>query len=252
ALRALPRRRVLRDGADAGVRVCDAGRRLRHPGLRPGDGAGGGSDRAAGRLGRARHCAHRAPERRGAASAARRGCPAAGTRALRLGEAGRAARGDLPERGRSRELESAPWRVPAPSTEAPASMIKVLTVFGTRPEAIKLAPVIRELERRSDTFEARICVTGQHRELLDGMLDLFDIRPHYDLDIMREDQSLTDVTVAVLDGLRQVFQIEEPDWVLVQGDTTTTMAGGLGAFYHGCRVAHVEAGLRTFDQRDPW
>ncbi len=131
-------------------------------------------------------------------------------------------------------------------------MIKVLTVFGTRPEAIKLAPVVKELERRPDRFLSRICVTAQHRELLDQMLELFGIRPDYDLDVMRHDQSPTDVTVAVLDGLRHVFEAEEPDWVLVQGDTTTTMAGGLGAFHHGCRVAHVEAGLRTFDQHNPW
>ena len=131
-------------------------------------------------------------------------------------------------------------------------MIKVLTVFGTRPEAIKLAPVIRELERRPDTFESRICVTGQHREMLDQMLDLFQIRPDYDLDVMRPVQSPTDVTVAVLDRLRHVLEQEGPNWVLVQGDTTTTMAGGLGAFHHGCRVAHVEAGLRTFDKQNPW
>ena len=131
-------------------------------------------------------------------------------------------------------------------------MIKVITVFGTRPEAIKLAPVIRELERRPDVFESRICVTGQHREMLDQMLELFGITPDYDLDVMTHDQSLTDVTVAVLQGMRRVFEAEDPDWVLVQGDTTTTMAGGLGAFHHGCRVAHVEAGLRTFDKHDPW
>jgi UDP-N-acetylglucosamine 2-epimerase (non-hydrolysing) len=131
-------------------------------------------------------------------------------------------------------------------------MIKILTVFGTRPEAIKLAPVIKELEGRPGIFDSRVCVTGQHRELLDQMLDLFTIRPHYDLGVMRHDQSLTDVTVGVLAGLRHVLDAEQPDWVLVQGDTTTTMAGGLGAFSHGCRVAHVEAGLRTFDQRDPW
>jgi UDP-N-acetylglucosamine 2-epimerase (non-hydrolysing) len=130
-------------------------------------------------------------------------------------------------------------------------MIKVLTVFGTRPEAIKLAPVIRELER-SDVFESRICVTGQHREMLDQMLELFEISPDYDLDVMTHDQSLTDVAVAVLKGLRHILEGEQPDWVLVQGDTTTTMAGGLGAFHHGCRVAHVEAGLRTFDKNDPW
>jgi UDP-N-acetylglucosamine 2-epimerase (non-hydrolysing) len=131
-------------------------------------------------------------------------------------------------------------------------MIKVLTVFGTRPEAIKLAPVIKELEQRQDSFESRVCVTGQHRELLDQMLDLFEIRPDHDLAVMTHDQSPTDVTLAVLGGLRHVLATEEPDWVLVQGDTTTTMAGGLGAFHHGCRVAHVEAGLRTFDPRDPW
>jgi UDP-N-acetylglucosamine 2-epimerase (non-hydrolysing) len=131
-------------------------------------------------------------------------------------------------------------------------VIKVLTVFGTRPEAIKLAPVIRELERRQDAFTSRVCVTAQHREMLDQMLDLFGIRPDYDLDVMRHDQSLTDVTVAVLAGMRRVFETESPDWVLVQGDTTTTMAGGLAAFHHGCKVAHVEAGLRTFDKGDPW
>ena len=102
-------------------------------------------------------------------------------------------------------------------------MIKVLTVFGTRPEAIKLAPVIRELERRPDTFTSRVCVTAQHREMLDQMLVLFGIRPDYDLDVMRHDQSLTDVTVAVLAGMRRVFETESPDWVLVQGDTTTTI-----------------------------
>ena len=132
------------------------------------------------------------------------------------------------------------------------SVIKVLTVFGTRPEAIKLAPVIRELERRPDAFTSTVCVTAQHREMLDQMLVLFGIRPDYDLDVMRHDQSLTDVTVAVLEGMRRVFETESPDWVLVQGDTTTTMAGGLGAFHHGCKVAHVEAGLRTFDKGDPW
>jgi len=131
-------------------------------------------------------------------------------------------------------------------------MIKILTVFGTRPEAIKLAPVIKELERRPDRFDSRVCVTGQHRELMDQMLDLFGIRPDYDFGVMSYDQSPSDVAVAVLSGLGDVLRAEQPDWVLVQGDTTTTMAGGLGAFYHGCRIAHVEAGLRTFDQRDPW
>jgi UDP-N-acetylglucosamine 2-epimerase (non-hydrolysing) len=131
-------------------------------------------------------------------------------------------------------------------------MIKVLSIFGTRPEAIKLAPVIRELERRPEHFQSRVCVTGQHRQLLDQMLELFRIRPDHDLNVMTPDQSLTDVTVAVLDRMRHVLQAEQPDWVLVQGDTTTTMAGGLASFHHGCRVAHVEAGLRTGDSHDPW
>jgi UDP-N-acetylglucosamine 2-epimerase (non-hydrolysing) len=131
-------------------------------------------------------------------------------------------------------------------------MIKVLTVFGTRPEAIKLAPVIRELERRPDVFESRICVTGQHREMLDQMLDLFGIEPDHDLKVMQQAQSLNHVTVAVIDGLRPILEEEKPDWVLVQGDTTTTMAGALGAFHNGIKVGHVEAGLRTFDKHDPW
>jgi UDP-N-acetylglucosamine 2-epimerase (non-hydrolysing) len=148
--------------------------------------------------------------------------------------------------------------VNAPQTHSPIFRYpdpvktKVLTVFGTRPEAIKLAPVVRELERRSDVFSSKVCVTGQHRDMLDQMLDLFGIRPDYDLNVMRHDQSPTDVAVAVLSGMRQIFETEDPAWVIVQGDTTTTMAGGLGAFHHGCRVVHVEAGLRTFDTGDPW
>jgi UDP-N-acetylglucosamine 2-epimerase (non-hydrolysing) len=131
-------------------------------------------------------------------------------------------------------------------------MIKVLTVFGTRPEAIKLAPVIKELERRPDEFVSRICVTGQHREMLDQMLDLFGIEPDHDLNVMQHAQSLNHVTVAVIDGLRPVLEKERPDWVLVQGDTTTTMAAGLAAFQQGWKVGHVEAGLRTFNKHDPW
>jgi len=131
-------------------------------------------------------------------------------------------------------------------------MIKVLTVFGTRPEAIKLAPFIKELERRPETFVSRICVTGQHREMLDQMLDLFGIEQDHDLKVMQHAQSLNHVTVAVIDRLRPVLEEEQPDWVLVQGDTTTTMAGALGAFHHGIKVGHVEAGLRTFNKHDPW
>ena len=131
-------------------------------------------------------------------------------------------------------------------------MIKVLTVFGTRPEAIKLAPVIRELERRPDTFESRICVTGQHREMLDQMLDLFEIRPDHDLNVMQHAQSLNHVTVAVIDGLRPILEEERPDWVLVQGDTTTVVAAALGAHYARARIGHVEAGLRTGDRWQPF
>ena len=128
---------------------------------------------------------------------------------------------------------------------------KVLSVFGTRPEAIKMAPIVAELSRRPG-FSSRVCVTGQHREMLDQMLELFDIQPDYDLDVMRPAQSLTDLTVAVLARLDPILESEKPDWVLVQGDTTTTMAAGLAAFYHGIPVGHVEAGLRTHNMNEPW
>jgi UDP-N-acetylglucosamine 2-epimerase (non-hydrolysing) len=131
-------------------------------------------------------------------------------------------------------------------------VISVLTIFGTRPEAIKLAPVLYEFACRKDVFRSCVCVTGQHRATLDQMLRLFVITPDYDLQVMRRDQSPADVTLAVLDGVQRVLEAERPDWVVVQGDTTTTMAGSLGAFHHRCRVAHVEAGLRTFDTSDPW
>lgn len=131
-------------------------------------------------------------------------------------------------------------------------MLKVITVVGTRPEAIKLAPVIKELERRPQHFESIVCVTAQHREMLDQILTLWRIKPDVDLNIMRSGQSLTDVTVAVLAGLGPVFERERPDWVLVQGDTTTAMAASLSAFYHRVRVGHVEAGLRTWDNDSPY
>jgi len=131
-------------------------------------------------------------------------------------------------------------------------MIKVLSVFGTRPEAIKMAPVVQELARHPDRILSRVCVTAQHREMLDQMLDLFDIEPDYDLDLMRQDQRLSDVTAHVLTGIERVIQQERPDWVLVQGDTTTTMATALAAFYNHCRVGHVEAGLRTGNKFYPF
>lgn len=131
-------------------------------------------------------------------------------------------------------------------------MIKVLSVFGTRPEAIKMAPVVRELARHPDVFDAKVCVTAQHRQMLDQVLTLFEIDPDYDLDIMRPGQALTDVTCAVLRGLEPILQVEKPDWVLVQGDTTTVMAASLAAYYQKIRIGHVEAGLRTHDKYQPF
>ena len=122
--------------------------------------------------------------------------------------------------------------------------MKILSVFGTRPEAIKMAPVVRALAADS-AFESRVCVTAQHRQMLDQVLELFDITPDYDLDIMRDNQDLFDVTSRVLLGLRDVLLAEKPDMVLVQGDTTTCFAGSLAAFYLQIPVGHIEAGLRT-------
>ena len=138
-----------------------------------------------------------------------------------------------------------------PDRAAP-SRLKVMCVFGTRPEAIKLAPVIRAFHQHPDQIECRVCVTAQHRRMLDQVLELFGIRPDYDLDIMRENQSLSQVTAAVFERLDPVLVAERPDWVLVQGDTTTVMAAAMVAFYHHIRVGHVEAGLRTGDKRQPF
>jgi UDP-N-acetylglucosamine 2-epimerase (non-hydrolysing) len=128
----------------------------------------------------------------------------------------------------------------------------VLSVFGTRPEAIKMAPVVGELDRFPADFDSRVCVTGQHRDMLDQVLALFAIRPDFDLDIMRPGQSLTDTTCGVLRGLETVFTRFRPDLVLVHGDTTTTMAAGLAAFYHQIPLGHVEAGLRTGNLQAPF
>ena len=130
--------------------------------------------------------------------------------------------------------------------------MKVLSVFGTRPEAIKMAPVIKELEKYPQSFESVVCVTAQHRQMLDQVLELFDIRPSYDLDIMKPGQDLFDVTCHVLQGLKPVLDAEKPDIVLVHGDTTTTMAASLAAFYSRIRVGHVEAGLRTGNKLAPF
>ncbi len=132
------------------------------------------------------------------------------------------------------------------------SMMKVLSVFGTRPEAIKMAPVIKELKKRPDSFDSMVCVTAQHRQMLDQVLSLFGIRPDYDLDIMKPGQDLFDITCNVLRGLKAVMGEAKPDIVLVHGDTTTTMAASMAAFYCGVRVGHVEAGLRTHNKHAPF
>lgn len=129
--------------------------------------------------------------------------------------------------------------------------MKILSVFGTRPEAIKMAPVVKALAGDSD-FEARVCVTAQHRQMLDQVLELFDIRPDFDLDLMQADQTLNDITGKVLSGMRTVFAQWKPDMVLVHGDTTTSLAAGLASYYAKIAVGHVEAGLRTGNKYSPW
>ncbi len=129
--------------------------------------------------------------------------------------------------------------------------IKVMTVFGTRPEAIKMAPLVKELEKR-DEIESIVCVTAQHRQMLDQVLERFDITPQYDLNIMQERQTLSSITTRALTGLEEVMRACQPDIVLVHGDTSTTFAGALAAFYCQIQVGHVEAGLRTYDKYSPF
>ena len=129
--------------------------------------------------------------------------------------------------------------------------LKVMSIFGTRPEAIKMAPLVLELKRRGG-IESTVCVTAQHREMLDGVLGVFDIRPDYDLNIMKSGQTLSDITARVLSGLAGVFESAKPDLVLVHGDTTTTFAAALAAFYAKIDCGHVEAGLRTYDRMSPY
>lgn len=131
-------------------------------------------------------------------------------------------------------------------------MKKILLVFGTRPEAIKMAPLIKEYQKYPETFQTIVCVTGQHREMLDQVLRLFDIHPDYDLNIMKQGQDLYDITARVLTGMREVLQDAHPDLVLVHGDTTTSTAAALAAFYQQIPVGHVEAGLRTHNIYSPW
>ena len=131
-------------------------------------------------------------------------------------------------------------------------MIRVLSVFGTRPEAIKMAPVVRELQKHPDQIRSLVCVTAQHREMLDQVLNLFAIAPDHDLKVMEDNQTPTQVASAVLARLEPILQRERPDWVLVQGDTTTVAAASLAAFYARAKVGHVEAGLRTHDKWRPF
>lgn len=129
--------------------------------------------------------------------------------------------------------------------------IKVMSIFGTRPEAIKMAPLVKELEH-SEYIDSIVCVTAQHRQMLDQVLDIFDIHPDYDLNVMRDRQNLTETTARVLEGLSGVFEKVKPDIILVHGDTLTTFVGALSAFYQQISVGHVEAGLRTFDKYSPF
>ncbi|MFD3156001.1 non-hydrolyzing UDP-N-acetylglucosamine 2-epimerase [Haloimpatiens sp. FM7330] len=129
--------------------------------------------------------------------------------------------------------------------------LKVMTIFGTRPEAIKMAPLVKELDKNKNV-ESKVCVTAQHREMLDQVLDLFNIKPDYDLDIMKSKQSLTGVTNRVLQGLEEIFNEYKPDIILVHGDTTTTFVSSLAGFYQKIKVGHVEAGLRSFDKYFPY
>lgn len=130
--------------------------------------------------------------------------------------------------------------------------IKVMTIFGTRPEAIKMAPLVKELEKNSDKIESIVCVTAQHRQMLDQVLEIFDIKPDYDLNIMKDRQTLMSITTRGLEGLDSVMKEAKPDIVLVHGDTTTTFVGSLAAFYNQISVGHVEAGLRTYDKYSPY
>lgn len=129
---------------------------------------------------------------------------------------------------------------------------KVLVIFGTRPEAIKMAPLVKELKAFSSDFEVRICVTAQHREMLDQVMSFFNLCADYDLDLMKPDQNLFQLTADIITGLKGVFDTYQPDYTFVHGDTTTTFAASLAAFYSGSRICHIEAGLRTYDKYSPF
>ena len=131
-------------------------------------------------------------------------------------------------------------------------MINVLIVFGTRPETIKVAPIIKELKRHPDTFRCQLCITGQHRQMVDSLLNVFEIVPDFDLEIMRDNQTLEYITSSVINKVSDIIKENRPDYLIVQGDTTTAMAAGLAAFYNRVKVAHVEAGLRTWNKYEPF
>lgn len=131
-------------------------------------------------------------------------------------------------------------------------MKKNLIVFGTRPEAIKMAPLVKEFQKYSKTFETRVCVTAQHREMLDQVLDFFGINPFYDLDLMRPNQNLYNLTSDIVIGLKPILEEFQPDYVYVHGDTTTSMAASIASFYSGAKICHIEAGLRTYNKNSPF
>ncbi|MEB8346287.1 UDP-N-acetylglucosamine 2-epimerase (non-hydrolyzing) [Flavobacteriaceae bacterium KMM 6898] len=130
--------------------------------------------------------------------------------------------------------------------------IKNLIIFGTRPEAIKMAPLVKEFQKYNDKFETKVCITAQHREMLDQVLDFFEITPDFDLDLMKPNQNLYSLTADIITNLKPVLEEFQPDFVYVHGDTTTTMASSLAAFYAGAQVCHIEAGLRTFNMQSPF
>lgn len=131
-------------------------------------------------------------------------------------------------------------------------MKKVLLVFGTRPEAIKMAPLVKEFQKHPSDFETRVCVTAQHREMLDQVLEFFEISPDYDLDLMKPGQNLYSLTATIIESLKPILEEYEPNYVFVHGDTTTTMASSIASFYSGAKVCHVEAGLRTYNKQSPF
>ena len=139
------------------------------------------------------------------------------------------------------------------STPKPNKMKKkILLIFGTRPEAIKMAPLVKEFQNNPDNFETKVCITAQHREMLDQVLDFFEIAPDFDLDLMKPNQNLYTLTADILVNLKPILEDYRPDYVFVHGDTTTTMASSLAAFYAGAKICHIEAGLRTFNMQSPF